>query len=149
MVTYEEIEEAQTRGMKMAGTILLITAAFGVFSWSIARVGHPAAAAVDLVLGGLLFRLHFFWKPFVLVRAAIGLTVGTVMIFGGFSGASTHAFALVIGGGQIAYCLSLVLLLFDVTTPARIRTAQALFAVSILMTLASVFVIDSAAAPLM
>jgi len=146
--TLDELEDARAGGLKAAALILLITAGFGFFAWALSGIGHPVSALVDVTLGGLLLARYDFLKPVVLARATIGFFSGVVVSLGGFNGSSTLAFALVVGSGQILYCLSLFLLLFGVVTAARVRVGVALFAISILMTAASIVVIETGPAPL-
>ncbi len=132
----EEFDPGEIAGMRSAGVILLATAALGLLVWMVRPTVAPVAVIVDGFLGVQLLRLRHSWRAWALVRAWIGLGLGTVIALVGAFGSGLGA--AVLGLSQVAYAGSLLLLIFGVPTMKRVRAGHLLFALSILLTIAGV-----------
>lgn len=143
----DEFDPGEVAGMRSAALILLVTAGVTVALWAVTRQGLPIAAAIDVFLGVQLLRLRHSWRAWAMLRAGVGLVVGGFALLAALFGGLSPALALVVFG-NIAYCGSLLLLLFGSPTRPRVLAGRATFGIAVVLFVAA-FVLLVAGAELL
>src|SRR5215208_4459620 len=129
----DDFDPGEVAGMRTAGWILVASAAIELLTWLMNRNAFGIiGVAADVVLGIQLLRLRHSWRAWTMLRAALGVGVGALIVVGGLIGSNPTAIVAV-GIGQIAYCGSLFLLLYSRPTPRRVLLGRIVFAVSMVL----------------
>lgn len=136
----EDFDPGEVSGMRSAGIVLLISAIASLVALLFVQGVSLLSAGIDVVLGVQLYRLRHSWCAWAMLRAWIGLGIGLLILIGSVV-AETGALALVlVGVEQLAYCVSILLLLFRAPSTRRVLAGRVTFAVAfVLLVLGVVF----------
>ncbi len=132
--------EAELAGMRSAGIILLVAGSITAATWFFTDAGFGASSLIDCFLGLQLLRLHHGWRTWVLVRAAVGVLVGVLVVLASAVAGTSAASGVMVGIGQLAYGAALFFLLYGTPSARRVLAGQCLCGVCVLLIFASDFV---------
>jgi hypothetical protein len=140
--TSEEFDRDEIAGMRSAGIILLISAAVTLLVFALTRTGLPMAAGVDVFLGVQFLRLRHSWRAWAMLRAGVGVVSGAVLVVVSVVSSSQPVSGALAWLGQVAYCSSLLLLLYGSPSSRRVWAGRLSFAGAAVITAAAAVVRD-------
>lgn len=136
----EEFDPGERAGMRAAGWILLANAVVTVAMLVVTlTAAGMVSAIVDVIIGTRLLKLRHSWRAWAMLRAAVGMVLGLLAIFGMPAIQEPLRVGVFLGAiGQWLYGGAILMLLAGRPAPPRVRLGLGGFALAVLFVAAGV-----------